>query len=87
MSDELMRSLDERLDESAGDELTFAEWFARWDSGPRAVIIDRLSLYRAWVGAEVGVQSEPLGGEARGHFARDARTTRPGAGGVSERTC
>jgi hypothetical protein len=44
MSDELMRSLDQRLDESAGGELTFAEWFSRWDSGPRAVIIDRISL-------------------------------------------
>ncbi len=45
-----MKSLDERLDESIGGELTFAEWFARWDSGPRALIVDRLSLSRAGFG-------------------------------------
>ncbi len=48
--DEVISSLDLRLDESTGDELTFAEWFARWDSGPRAVIVDRLSLSRAGLG-------------------------------------
>ena len=50
ISDELMRSLDERLEESAGGELTFAEWFSRWDSGSRAVIVDRLSLSAAGLG-------------------------------------
>ncbi len=56
-SDEAIRSLDDRLGESGGDELTFAEWFARWDAGPRAVIVDRLSLYRAGFGSEVGMHS------------------------------
>ncbi len=42
--------LDERLVGLAGDELTFAEWFARWDAGSRAVIVDRLALYRAGLG-------------------------------------
>ena len=45
-----MKLLDERLDESPGGELTFAEWFARWDSGPRAPIVDRLSLSRTGFG-------------------------------------
>ena len=47
---QVISTLDLRLDESTGDEWTFAEWFARWDSGPRAVIIDRLGLNRAGFG-------------------------------------
>ena len=43
-------SLDARLDDLAGDELTFAEWFTRWDSGPRPLIVDRVALNRAGFG-------------------------------------
>ena len=46
----VVSSLDERLAESTGDELTFAEWFTRWDSGPRPVIVDRVSLNRVGYG-------------------------------------
>ena len=48
--DQVLSVLDERLDAASGEELTFAEWFARWDSGPRAVVVDRVALGRAGFG-------------------------------------
>ena len=47
---EILSSLDDRLVDSTGEELTFAEWFTRWDSGPRPLIVDRVSLNRAGFG-------------------------------------
>jgi hypothetical protein len=47
---ELFRALDDKLVDSASDELTFAEWFSRWDSGPRPILIDRVSLNFAGFG-------------------------------------
>ena len=47
---ELFRRLDLLLVDSASDELTFAEWFSRWDSGPRPILIDRVSLSSAGFG-------------------------------------
>jgi hypothetical protein len=32
------------------DELTFAEWFSRWDSGALPVVVDRLALHSAGLG-------------------------------------
>jgi hypothetical protein len=42
--------LDARLIESSAAELTFAEWFSRWDAGPWPLVIDRLSLLSAGLG-------------------------------------
>ena len=47
---ELLRVLDHQLVDSAAAELTFAEWFTRWDSGPLPVVIDRVSLNSAGLG-------------------------------------
>jgi hypothetical protein len=47
---EVYQALDTRLDESAGVELTFAEWFTRWDSGPRPLLVDRVALNREGFG-------------------------------------
>jgi hypothetical protein len=45
-----LRFLDDRLAESIATELTFAEWFSRWDSGSWPVVIDRVSLNSAGLG-------------------------------------
>ncbi len=47
---ELYQELDGRLMNSAADTMSFGEWFTRWDSGPRPVVIDRLSLDLAGFG-------------------------------------
>ncbi len=47
---ELLPILDRQLLDSAADELTFAEWFCRWDSRPLPVVIDRVSLNSAGLG-------------------------------------
>jgi hypothetical protein len=47
---ELFRVLDNHLADPTADELSFAEWFSRWDSGPWPVVIDRLALYSAGFG-------------------------------------
>ena len=46
----VLSALDDRLADSAGDELTFAEWFARWDTDARPLIVDRVALNRAGFG-------------------------------------
>ena len=46
----MLRELDDRLSSGPAGELTFAEWFSRWDSGPWPVVIDRLGLGGAGVG-------------------------------------
>ncbi len=47
---EAIRLLDDRLAGSISAELTFAEWFTRWDAGPWPVVIDRTSLGTAGLG-------------------------------------
>ncbi len=47
---DLYRDLDRRLVDSAADSMSFGEWFTRWDSGLRPVVIDRLSLDLAGFG-------------------------------------
>jgi hypothetical protein len=42
-----LRLLDDRLLQPPAEELTFAEWFSRWDSGTWPVVIDRLALKSA----------------------------------------
>ena len=42
--DVLLRRMDEAMRSAAPDELSFAEWFSRWDSGTTPVIVDRLAL-------------------------------------------
>ncbi|APW64015.1 hypothetical protein [Paludisphaera borealis] len=44
LGEEGLRALDEQLTNAASRELTFSEWFTRWDSGSFPVVIDRLSL-------------------------------------------
>jgi hypothetical protein len=46
----LYQALDGRLMNSAADTMSFGEWFTRWDSGPRPVVVDRLSLDLAGLG-------------------------------------
>src|SRR5207247_7726976 len=45
-----LRALDDQLLQTPADELTFAEWFCRWDSGDWPVVIDRLALNSAGLG-------------------------------------
>ena len=45
-----LRTLDDRLVDSVSDELTFAEWLSRWDSGPSPIVVDRLALSSAGFG-------------------------------------
>ena len=46
----MLRLLDDKLADTAAAELTFAEWFSRWDSGPWPVVIDRVALSAAGLG-------------------------------------
>ena len=48
--DDTFRLLGDRLADSVSAELTFAEWFSRWDAGPWPVIIDRVALSSAGFG-------------------------------------
>ena len=66
-SDETLRRLDETLAGTSFEELTFAEWFTRWDSGTTPLIIDRLALSAAGHGPRsrctpnrVGPRGQPL---------------------------
>ena len=43
-------TLDGLLSLANSDELTFAEWFTRWDSGPLPIVIDRLAIGSAGLG-------------------------------------
>jgi hypothetical protein len=43
-SDEAFRRLDEALTSAPSEELSFAGWFARWDSDTTPLLIDRLAL-------------------------------------------
>ena len=42
VSGETLRRLDE-LSVASSEELAFAEWFTRWDSGPSPLLVDRLA--------------------------------------------
>ena len=66
-SDETLRRLDETLAGTSSEELSFAEWFTRWDSGTTPLIIDRLALSAAGHGPRsrctpnrVGPRGQPL---------------------------
>jgi hypothetical protein len=48
-AEQLARVLDDRLADPDSAALTFAEVFSRWDSGPPAILIDRVSLNSARV--------------------------------------
>ena len=48
--EETLRWLDEVLSGTSSEELTFAEWFVRWDSGAVPLIMDRLALTAAGQG-------------------------------------
>jgi hypothetical protein len=45
-----LQELDDRIGRPAPDELSFAEWFSRWDAGPWPVVIDQLALGSAGLG-------------------------------------
>lgn len=47
---DLTTALDGRLGRPAPEDLTFAEWFSRWDAGPTPVLVDRLALGLAGLG-------------------------------------
>jgi hypothetical protein len=47
---ERLHQLDDRIRGTGPDELSFAEWFSRWDSGPWPIVIDRLALGSAGLG-------------------------------------
>ena len=47
---DVLRVLDLRLVDLVSDELTFAEWFCRWDAGPWPIVVDRISLSSAGYG-------------------------------------
>jgi hypothetical protein len=49
-SEETLRRLDGSLRTTASEEMSFAQWFCRWDSGAVPLIIDRLSLAAAGYG-------------------------------------
>ncbi len=42
--------LDGRLGRPPADELSFSEWFARWDAGPWPILLDRVALGSAGLG-------------------------------------
>ena len=46
----MLRELDARVLATRPDEVTLGEWFTRWDSGPRPIVIDRLTLASAGFG-------------------------------------
>ena len=63
MSGETLRRLDE-LSVASSEELAFAEWFTRWDSGPSPLLVDRLALGAAGYGPRtrcVPVRLDPAG--------------------------
>jgi hypothetical protein len=60
-----LRQLDGRLGRPAPDELTFAEWFTRWDSGPWPVVIDRLALSAAGLGPKSSCSPGRLAADRR----------------------
>ena len=47
---EALRLVDDRLADSLSAELTFAEWFSRWDAGSWPVVVDRVALSSAGLG-------------------------------------
>ena len=49
-SDETLRRLDGALSRTSSEDLTFAQWFTRWDSGATPLVIDRLALGTAGQG-------------------------------------
>ncbi len=61
-----LRTLDGRLEQGVLGELTFAEWFTRWDSGPWPIVIDRLALNSAGLGPKSPCVLGRFGSERRG---------------------
>jgi hypothetical protein len=62
LSQETLRRLDDVLSPISGEELTFAEWFARWDIPTHPLFIDRLALNAAGYGPRsrcVPVRTDP----------------------------
>ena len=62
---EALRLVDDRLADSVSAELTFAEWFSRWDAGPVPVVVDRTSLISAGIGPKS--QCVPTRSKAQPH--------------------
>ncbi len=49
-NEQVLRLLDDKIADREAAELTFAEWFSRWDSGQWPVIIDRVALSAVGLG-------------------------------------
>jgi hypothetical protein len=64
LAEETLHRLDAALASTRGDELTFAEWFTRWDAGAAPLVIDRLALGTAGHGPRT--RCIPLRVDSRG---------------------
>ena len=62
---ERLGQLDGRLGRPVPEELSFAEWFSRWDSGPWPVVIDRLALSSAGLGPKSSCFPGRVGADRR----------------------
>jgi len=66
---ELYQDLDARLMNSASDTMSFGEWFTRWDSGSRPVVVDRLSLDLACLGPKSPCALSRVVNNGRSHIS------------------
>ena len=72
---EALRDLDSRVASSRSEELTLADWFARWDAGRWPLVIDRMALAEArWGPRSRIVPPRPVPGETEGAAANALRT-------------
>ena len=81
----VFEALDTRVDDPAGLELTFAEWFTRWDSGQRPLLVDRVALDREGFGPKSVCTSSRASAEMTERCARNTGTARTQTGDLSER--
>ena len=68
--------LDDKIADREAAELTFAEWFTRWDSGEWPVIIDREALSAPRTGTEIAMRSSQYENRAAQPGAGDAQAVR-----------
>src|SRR5262249_45938917 len=61
--------LEDRLGQTNLEELSFAEWFSRWDSGPWPIVIDQLALGSAGLGPKSSCFPGRIAADRR-HLAR-----------------
>jgi hypothetical protein len=64
--EEVLRRLGDQLADKATADLTFGEWFSRWDSGPVPVLIDRVALSSAGLGPKSQCVPTTIKNDTRG---------------------